>query len=302
MPKEPVVTIAERIRATSAKSKNISNGKPTSLLSLDEQIAALEGDSSTDSSDSDEETSTVSDISVANDGLTETDSSGRITRLVSSLAADRIAPLPSKWLPGAKCGAQSLKPNQLLPEDRPAKLSTKQKAAVRFANENQQEGGEGESDINKDKPNEAVRYIIKGGVKVKVEGPVVKRQRSDPSIPASSSSSSSSIGTDVAARVSGMEAAVRELLKGYEPASIERRPFWCRICRHQATDEPSLRAHRESEFHQVAVRMEAKAASCQLCRKQFTSPAQLKEHLNAKAHKQRLEFVRHRQIENKKFC
>jgi len=92
---------------------------------------------------------------------------------------------------------------------------------------------------------------------------------------------------------------VRELLRSYQPA--QRKPFWCRVCQHQAEDEASLMEHRASEFHAVATRIEAKASRCELCRKQFTSPVQLREHLTSKQHKERLEYVKAGQAQRKKF-
>lgn len=99
----------------------------------------------------------------------------------------------------------------------------------------------------------------------------------------------------------GMEKTIREMLKDYTPASAERKPFWCRICRFQGKDEGDLFEHRESEFHRTAANIEMKMSYCQLCRKQFTSPMQLKEHLAAKAHKERLERVHNANARREKF-
>ncbi len=99
----------------------------------------------------------------------------------------------------------------------------------------------------------------------------------------------------------GMEKTIREMLTDYTPASAERKPFWCRICRFQGKDEGDLFEHRKSEFHRTAANIEMKMSYCHLCRKQFTSPMQLKEHLAAKAHKERLERVRDANVRREKF-
>lgn len=114
-----------------------------------------------------------------------------------------------------------------------------------------------------------------------------------------SSSSSSALSSS---GMSGLESTIREMLRNYEPASLEKKPFYCRICRFQGTSLDELTEHRESEAHTMAVNIEQKVSFCKLCRKQFTSPAQLQEHLRAKPHKDKLESVRARQVSSKKFC
>ena len=77
------------------------------------------------------------------------------------------------------------------------------------------------------------------------------------------------------------------MLRNYKPTSSERRPFWCRICSFQASNEQEFLQHRASEIHQLATQQERKMSKCKLCRKEFTSPEQLKEHLKGKAHTER---------------
>jgi hypothetical protein len=96
-------------------------------------------------------------------------------------------------------------------------------------------------------------------------------------------------------RVSGLEAAVREVLSGYAPRSAERLPFYCRHCAKQYETEEEFFEHKRTEFHKTAVEMEKRATYCKLCRKQLTSPAQMKEHLMSRPHKERLQQVRQRQ-------
>lgn len=89
----------------------------------------------------------------------------------------------------------------------------------------------------------------------------------------------------------GLKFAVQEILRGYQPRSSERLPFYCRVCAKQFENEDTFNSHKEETFHKTAVMMERKASFCKLCRKQLTSPAQLKEHLHSKPHKQRLQTV-----------
>lgn len=92
---------------------------------------------------------------------------------------------------------------------------------------------------------------------------------------------------------------VKEVVDSYVPASHEKKPFYCRICRFQATDLPSFEQHRQSAEHETAAQTEKKVCFCKLCRKKFTSPHQLTEHLTGKAHKERLEQVRQGQQQNR---
>eukprot|EP00605_Chrysophyceae_sp_TOSAG23-4_P000011 GSChrysophyteH1.ASY1.ANO1.11.1 assembled CDS len=219
------LTIADRIRAQKGVQSSNYEAQENTLLSLDQQIAALEAaDSSSIASDSSE--SEASDFpsvraqkSYKKAKLVEqTDDSGRIIKLTSSLATERITPLPKSLLPTSTCGSQR-------------------------AN--------------------------------------AKRAKASSSNNAHSSSSNS-----------GLEATVKELLRNYQPASAEKRPFWCRICRHQAADESTFLAHKTTELHIAAAKAELKMSYCNLCRKQFTSPIQLREHLVAKGHKAKLEKVK----------
>jgi len=296
MHKNAPLTIAERIRQAGGKAdEEIATGKSApgaSLLSLDEQIAALEAGGSGSDSDSNSDTDSDSGSDSTSDRqeseeeggrgapLKEVDAAGRVVRLVSSLAAERIAPLSRSLLPGAHCGARSLKPGQLAHDERPPK--SKVPRAIRFADED----------------TAAARGAGAGTDKRESR----KRPRAEDSASrAGSPSASAASSAGRASEISGMEATVRELLRSYQPASAARKPFWCRVCQHQAIDEASLLEHRASEFHAVAARMEAKASRCELCRKQFTSPLQLQEHLRSKLHKQRLEYVKAGQAQRKKF-
>jgi len=101
---------------------------------------------------------------------------------------------------------------------------------------------------------------------------------------------------------SGLEQTVRDMLADYKPTSSERRPFWCRICSFQGSDQDALLAHRETEMHVLAARREKGLSFCKLCRKQFTSIDQLKGHVKGKQHIERLERMKAGSEARKKFC
>ena len=88
--------------------------------------------------------------------------------------------------------------------------------------------------------------------------------------------------------ISGMEKTVREMLSHYEPASHDKKPFFCRVCSHQASSMEELEEHKLSDFHAIAVKVERTRSFCKHCEKQFTSPDQLKSHMEGKAHKEKV--------------
>jgi len=99
--------------------------------------------------------------------------------------------------------------------------------------------------------------------------------------PLQPSSSASSAGA-------GLAQTVAELLSNYQPASSERRPFYCRICRFQGQSLEDLAHHKKGELHRLAQESERKLSFCRLCRKQFTSMEQMKSHLKGKPHQELL--------------
>jgi hypothetical protein len=262
MKKRNNVPIAVRMRASAQMENKNKNTVQPSIQSIEEQIAALEASPSSDSESG-------SDCCSGDDeglGEVETDGEGRVLRIVSTLAKERITPLPKSMLPAAQCGKQKIAPGRAAPADTSAPA---RKRLIRFAD----------------------------------EGPTSRaadHKKKQPRLPPPPSSSSSSPSS--ARKPSGMEATIREMLRGYEPSSSERKPFWCRICQFQGSCEQDFFEHRASEFHKLASKMEAKMSYCSLCRKQFTSPAQLKEHLDAKTHKDRLARVQESQGRAKNFC
>jgi hypothetical protein len=227
--------------ATSLTTTNLGS----SLMSIDEQIAALQNDD-TDNSNTDESESEDEHISCHKScTLEETDDFGNVLKLVSVIdKEEKIVPLGKEFLPGIQCSK--------------SKKFSRQK-----------------SDGSKETGAKRMRFN---------ESDVL------------------SLDQSVSKTSSGLEATVRELLRNYEPASLEKRPFYCRVCKFQGQTTDELDAHRLSDFHQVATDMERKMSFCKLCRKQFTSPDQLKEHLSGKGHTERLERMKLNNITRKKFC
>ena len=101
---------------------------------------------------------------------------------------------------------------------------------------------------------------------------------------------------------SGLDRTVKEMLLNYQPASLDKKPFYCRVCRFEGSSTEELETHRNSDFHLKASKLERTMSVCQLCHKQFTSPDQLKEHLKGKAHLERKERIISYQQNRKKFC
>lgn len=238
--------ITHQLRLSSVVVVKSDISSSSSLMSIDEQIAALQNahdSSDSDYSDSDEEL--VGNLN-CNNTLEETDDLGNIVKLISAIdREEKIVPLGKEFLPGIQCSN--------------SKKFSKQKLS--------------------DKTKESSKRI---------------RFNEDKSETKSASGHSGIL--------SGLESTVRELLRNYEPASIEKRPFYCRVCKFQGQTTDELDAHRLSEFHLVASDMERKMSFCKLCRKQFTSPDQLKEHLSGKGHFERLERMKLNNTNRKKFC
>lgn len=280
-----LVPIAARIRLEG--QKKVPTPNKNEILSLEEQIEALEkqikdSDSGTSSSSGD------SDDDEENDGsdnefqnnitqykelkpiegtpnvLIEKDGTGKVVKFVSSLASERIEPLSKKYLPSADCGSSKSKKKNFVT------ASDDRKRTIRFEDD--------------------------GGSITSGKGNNKFQRRKEPE-----GDSAAPPNNHVLKKEGGMEKTIREMLRDYTPTSVDRKPFWCRICRFQGKDENDLFEHRKSEFHATAARMEMKMSYCQLCRKQFTSPHQLKEHLGAKAHKERLHRAKEGNARREKF-
>ena len=124
MSRKPI-PIGRKIRKESARGS--ASGEQVSILSLEEQIAALEkfadSSSSSDSSDGSDEESDDDAVPAGH----ELDGSGNVVRMVSSLSNERIAPLPKSMLPSSDCGPGSkIKQKSAAPP---------KKRAIRFADE-----------------------------------------------------------------------------------------------------------------------------------------------------------------------
>lgn len=100
---------------------------------------------------------------------------------------------------------------------------------------------------------------------------------------------------------SGLERTIAEQLRHYEPASWDKKAFYCRICKYQGNTVEELEAHKATESHVLAYELERKLSSCSLCKKEFTSPDQLQEHIKGRMHKEKLEKVRQYQGQSRRF-
>lgn len=87
----------------------------------------------------------------------------------------------------------------------------------------------------------------------------------------------------------GLAKTISELFDNYIPNSeYEKRPYWCRCCKHLSTDSNNFDLHLSSNEHVIIAEEDRKRSYCHLCHKQFTSPEQLKEHVNGNKHKEQL--------------
>ena len=94
----------------------------------------------------------------------------------------------------------------------------------------------------------------------------------------------------------GLKSAVSDLLQNYiRPSTIDRPPFYCRVCQHQSTSQSEFTNHRSTQFHVMAVKEEQKKTYCKLCRKQLTSVVQMEEHLKSRPHRDKMDYVKGKQ-------
>lgn len=236
---KPIAILLKERQLSELKSKQHEN-KKVSLLSIEEQIRALEQNISESEEDKDEEEND-NDSEINEDFLDEgikieKNEKGQIVKILSSLEKEKIVPLPKRYLPTKQC----------LFSDKGKTDFKNQKRKLAFHDE--------EGDYKKS--------ITK----------------------------------------SGFEKTVQDLLQNYEPASIEKRPFYCRVCRFQGKSLDDLEYHRNSSEHRLAIDNEKKMCYCRLCKKQFTSPDQMKDHLKGKAHNDRLNKIKEYQQTRSKFC
>lgn len=258
--------IGAALRKTKRSStRDIKNDrKATSLLSLDEQIALLEKDMNGSEEDDDSISTQVDEDDVDTDGiLVEEDENGNVVRMVSGIAKDAIAPLPSELLPLPMCASRNPSHDKSAAK-RSSEHVTATTKRIRFSDENTE---------TKSNQGTAMAPSKLGG-----DSSGNKKHQE-----------------------SGLEATIREMFSKYVPTSADRRPFWCRLCQFQGSDLNDFEQHRESEQHNLAVEIEKKMAYCKLCKKRFTSMAQLKEHISGSGHKEFLQKVRTSQKKNMRF-
>lgn len=282
---------------TKKKSSQVNNVK----ISLEEQIRLLEvelavseddasdGDSSDESSsDQDGDEGSKDESAAADDMIYEKDDNGNIIRIISKICVDAIEPLSESQLPQPMCskGSKQKASFKLLKQLKPIT-----KTLVRFADDQSNENEDAIDVVQTEEEIESERIKTEENKRKKLEQKEKKKR------PRTEEEKVKKEGEEEKkVRISGLEKTVRELLVNYIPASIEKKAFYCRICRTESVDIESFEAHKTSEFHNVAVKMEKKMSFCVLCRKQFTSPNQLTEHLAGRGHKDYLATVKEKQL------
>ena len=300
----------ERRRNEETKLRSSRDDLPKkAALSLEEQIKLLEmeiedsdeeniSDSSENDSDNDsEETSDKEDADNEGDTMVyEKDDKGNIIRIISKIYGDKIEPLSEAQLPKFMCSKGSKqKPSfNLLKQLKPlGDEKMKSKTVVRFADQDNDEENKNKGDDIKEIKEEELE-LEEAKKKLRQEK---KEKKKRPRNEEEAVKLEDEILKKT--RISGLEKTVRELLQNYIPQSIEKKAFFCRICRVESVDLESFELHKLSELHTVAIKIEKKMSFCNLCRKQFTSPNQLREHVMGKGHKEYLSITKEKQLEQK---
>jgi hypothetical protein len=296
--------LRERKRAEGASSSTTKKKKSSQVdnvkISLEEQIRLLEtelavsgddasgGDSSDDSSSDQDDGGDKDESAAADDMIYERDANGNIIRIISKICVDAIEPLSESQLPQPMCskGSKQKASFKLLKQLKPIT-----KTLVRFADDQTIDNEDVTDVVQTEDEIESGRIKLEENKRKKLEQKEKKkRPRTDEEKIKKEGEEEKKV------RISGLEKTVRELLVNYIPASIEKKAFYCRICRTESVDIESFESHKTSEFHIVAVKMEKKMSFCVLCRKQFTSPNQLTEHLAGRGHKDYLATVKEKQL------
>lgn len=279
---------ADNVSSLPARSKAVSFKVAT--VSLEEQIRLLEmelgddGDGESDSASSDSDSDTDDADNGEENMIYEKDNNGNIIRIVSKICEEAIEPLSVTQLPQPMCskGSTQKASFKLLKQLNPLSGPT-----VRFADDN------GGKLLTKEEiETRRVEYEIEKKRRAERKE-LKKRPRTE------EEREKLELAEAKKTRISGLEKTVKELLTNYIPAALEKKAFYCRICRTESEDLESFESHKKSEFHNIAAKMEQKMSYCSLCRKQFTSPNQLTEHLAGKGHKDYLVIVKERQLQYK---
>ena len=267
---------ADNVTSLPAKDKSVSSR--TAAVSLEEQIRLLEmelgddgdGESDSASSESDSDSDEVKADTGEENMIYEKDNHGNIIRIISKICEEAIEPLSVSQLPQPMCskGSTQKASFKLLKQ-----LNPLSGTSVRFADEvgatllTKEEIETRRLEYEIEKKRRAERKELKRRPRTEEE-----REKLE-------------VAEAKKTRISGLEKTVKELLTNYIPAALEKKAFYCRICRTESEDLESFENHKKSEFHDIAAKMEQKMSYCSLCKKQFTSPNQLKEHLSGKGHK-----------------
>jgi hypothetical protein len=193
--------------------------------------------------------------------IEQRDENGRLVKLVSKLDEnDRIEPLPKSLLPSKKCNFVSLTGNYSKSNSNYNDYSKKR---VRF--------DRGDNDDYKGDKSRAT-VIMNNNDNDENDN----RTSQEPLVKAKD--------------VLEMEESIRIMLSQYQPISTQEKvPFYCRICKIQSKDMDSFIIHKQSDYHNLATKMERNLRYCKHCDKEFTSPDQLKGHMEGKGHKEQVQ-------------
>ena len=283
---------AENVNLLPEKNKSVPS--KVAAVSLEEQIRLLEmdlddqdddGESASASSELNSDSDEADAAAVGEENMIyEKDKNGNVIRIISKICEEAIEPLSVSQLPQPMCskGSTQKASFKLLKQ-----LNPLSGTGVRFADEvgttllTKEEIEKRRLEYEIEKKRRAERKELK-------KRPRTEEEREKLEVAEAKKS-----------RISGLEKTVKELLTNYIPAALEKKAFYCRICRTESEDLESFEDHKKSEFHDIAAKMEQKMSYCSLCRKQFTSPNQLKEHLLGKGHKDYLVIVKERQLQYK---
>lgn len=300
---KPIGQILREQRRSAGASTSTDTSQKKNVISLEDQIRLLEEQldaKDDDSSDSDSARDLESDDegSVSDNMIYEKDDNGNIIRIVSKICSEAIQPLAESQLPQPMCskGSKQKASFKLLKSLKPLEKE-KTKTLVRFADDtnDERETHDTLTSVEKTEEEREADLVREQEEKARRQERKEKKKR-----PRNEEEREKKEGEEIKKeRISGLEKTVKELLLNYIPASLEKKAFYCRICREESVDIESFEAHKKSELHQVAIKMEKKMSFCVMCRKQFTSPNQLKEHLSGKQHKGNLAYMKEKQLKQK---
>ena len=229
------VPIGRKLRKEEAVKSG--GGQQVSILSLEEQITALERSADASSSDSDSsddsDDDSDKDTAAAERPICEFDGSGKVVKIVSSLANERIAPLPKSMLPSADCG----------PGSKQKAVAPVKKRAIRFADE----GGDVSS--KKSKTSESSSSSSSSSSNLKGMEATIKDMLRD-------YKPTSGEKKPFWCRICQFQGTTEKEFTDHRAsefhitaAKIEAKMSYCNLCRKQFTSPAQLKEHLDAKGH-----------------------------------------------------